>query len=270
MAPPEFHAAPPPPGGLDPVVRFPLRLKVLLALALAGLCLMLSLSALLPTLVIEHFDRQEERRMHADTLRVGQALSSELASLSTYVANWSTWDDTYAYVHRPTRAYQTSNLVPSSFEAGRLNLLVFLDRRGRVVTARAYDLAAHRPVPAATLTREVLRGPRPLLMPRGETDTRQGVVTLPSGAWLLAARPILTSAGGGPAAGTLIMGRQLTPALLGDLKRDARLSLQVEPAAPGPGAPGGVLVRARDAARLEGRTLVRDLAGRPSLALVVG
>ena len=114
-------------------MRFPLRLKVLLSLALAGLCLMGSLGALLPTLVVTRFDRQEERRMHADTLRVARALGTELESLGTYVLNWSAWDDTYAYVGRPTRAYEASNLIPGSFEAGRLNLIVFLNRQGDLV-----------------------------------------------------------------------------------------------------------------------------------------
>ncbi|WP_102126960.1 putative bifunctional diguanylate cyclase/phosphodiesterase [Deinococcus planocerae] len=257
------------------VARFSLRLKVLLALALAGLCLMGTLGALLPTLVVTRFNRQEERRMHADTLRVAEALGTELETLSTYVLNWSAWDDTYAYVGRPTRAFEASNLIPGSFEAGRLNLILFLNRRGDLVTARAYDLVGHRLVPAGGLGQEVLRRAGSFLRPRGEADTRQGIVTLPSGSWLLAARPILTSTGQGPSAGTLVMGRRLTPTLLRDLKRDAGLSLSLTPAPASLAervarAPGGVLVQARDERRLEGFTVVRDLAGRPSLALVVG
>lgn len=256
-------------------IRFSLRLKVLLSLALAGLCLMGSLGALLPTLVVTRFDRQEERRMREDTRRVVRALSTELESLSTYVLNWSAWDDTYAYVQRPTPAFETSNLIPGSFEAGRLNLIVFLNRRGELVTSQAYDLAEHRLVPADGLTRELLRRAAPLLRPRGEEDMRRGIVTLPTGSWLLAARPILTSAGRGPSAGTLVMGRRLTPTLLSELKRDAGLTLTVM-STPGrlaervAQAPGRVLVQARDERWLEGFTVVRDLAGRHSLALVVG
>ena len=91
----------------QPSIKFPLRLQVLLALALAGLCLMVTLGYLLPRLVVTRFDRQEEARMHEDTLRVTQALQTELKSLSTFVVNWSSWDDTYAYIRRPTRAYET-------------------------------------------------------------------------------------------------------------------------------------------------------------------
>ncbi|CAM3622733.1 Diguanylate cyclase [Deinococcus saxicola] len=256
-------------------IRFPLRLKVLLALAGAGVCLMVTLGALLPTLVVTRFDRQEEQRMHADTLRVRGALQTELSTLSTYVLNWSVWDDTYNYVQRLNRDYEASNLISGSFEAGHLNLIIFLNRRGEAVTGRAYDLARQRQVPAAGLTREVLRRAGTFLIPRGENDTRQGAVTLSSGPWLLAARPILTSAGRGPPAGSLIMGRQLTPALLSELKRDAGLTLRVGPA---PGAlaaqvaraPSGVLVRPRDDSRVEGFIVIPDLTGRPALALVVG
>ncbi|WP_216324449.1 putative bifunctional diguanylate cyclase/phosphodiesterase [Deinococcus aestuarii] len=264
-----------PPSRSRRAVWFSLRLKVLLSLALAGLCLMGSLGALLPTLVVTRFDRQEERRMHADTLRVARALETELESLSTYVLNWSAWDDTHAYVQRPSRAYEASNLIPGSFEAGRLNLIVFLNRRGDLVTTQAYDLAGHRLVPSEELTGELLRRSGSLLRPQGEEDMRRGIVTLASGSWLLAARPILTSAGRGPSAGTLVMGRELTPTLLRELKRDAGLALTVMPTPERlvervARAPGGVLVQARDEGRLEGFTVVRDLAGRPSLTLMVG
>jgi diguanylate cyclase (GGDEF)-like protein len=256
-------------------IRFPLRLQVLLALALAGLCLMATLGDLLPRLVVTRFDHQENQRMQANTLRVAKALQTELTSLGTFVVNWSSWDDTYQYVLRPTRAYETSNLMPTSFEPSRLNLMLFLDRRAQVVQARAYDLNTQQLVPVAGLAREVLnRGGRELI-PTGDQQVRQGIVMLSSGPWLLAARPILTSTGQGPSVGTLVMGRQLTPTLLNDLKRDADLSLSLAPAsatfvAKVDAAPTGVLSQVVGADRLISYKVVHDLGDRPSLTLMVG
>ena len=258
-----------------PSIKFPLRLQVLLALALAGLCLMVTLGALLPRLVVTRFDRQEEARMHDDTLRVTQALQTELTSLSTFVMNWSNWDDTYAYVRRPTQAYETSNLTAPSFESIRINLLLFLNRRGKVVKASAYDLLNKKLVPGNELARAVLdRGGRDLI-PVGTQDSRQGIVMLPSGPWLIAARPVLTSASSGPSAGTVVMGRQLTSTLLRDLKRDAKLSLTVTPATADmvtriSRAAAGVLISVNGPNNLAGQTLVRDLSGQATLVLNVG
>jgi diguanylate cyclase (GGDEF)-like protein len=258
-----------------PSIKFPLRLQVLLALALAGLCLMVTLGVLLPRLVVTRFDRQGASRMHDDTLRVSQALQTELKSLSTFVVNWSNWDDTYTYVRRPNRAYETSNLTAPSFESIRINLMVFLNLRGEVVNASAYDLQTKKLVPGDQLTREILARNRRDLIPIGTQDSRQGIVMLSSGPWLVAAHPILTSDSKGPSVGTVIMGRQLTPALLRDLKRDVKLSLTLTPVSADvtahmSEAASGVFISVQGTNSLVGQTIVRDLRGRPTLVLNVG
>ena len=257
------------------IIKFPLRLQVLLALGLAGLCLVATLGALLQLVVVTRFDHQEQQRMQANTLRVDRALQTELTSLSTFVVNWSSWDDTYQYVLRPSRTYETSNLMPSTFESSKLNLMLFLNQRGQTVQARAYDLKTRKLVSAAGLAREVLeRGGRELI-PGDEQGVRQGIVMMSSGAWLFAARTILTSTGKGPSVGTVVLGRQLTPILLSDLKRDVQLSLSLTPAPASlvariRQAPAGVLTEAVSADRLLGYRIVRDLSGRMALALSVG
>ncbi len=265
-----FHMTP-----FQSTIKFPLRLQVLLSLGLAGLCLMATLGALLPRVVVTRFDHQEDQRMRADTFRVAQALQTELKSLSTFVVNWSSWDDTYQYVLRPTRTYETSNLMPSTFESSRLNLMLFLDRRGRTVQARAYDLETQKLVSGTGLAREVLERAGRDLIPGGGQDVRQGIVTLSSGPWLFAARPVLTSAGKGPPVGTVVLGRQLTPFLLSELKRDAHLSLSLTPAPASlvariRRAPAGVPTEVVSADRLLGYQVVPDLSGRQDLALTVG
>ena len=79
--------------------------------------------------------------MHDDTLRVTQALQTELKSLSTFVVNWSDWDDTYAYVQSSYSSVRNIELTAPSFESIRINLLLFLNRRGEVVKASAYDFS---------------------------------------------------------------------------------------------------------------------------------
>ncbi|ULH17992.1 bifunctional diguanylate cyclase/phosphodiesterase (plasmid) [Deinococcus sp. KNUC1210] len=255
-------------------IRVPLRVQVFGALASTGLLLLVTLGVLLPKFVVTRFDEQELARMDTDTLRVAAALNTELDSLNTFVLNWSNWDDTYHYVQHPNRAYETSNLVPDSFKAARLNLMLFLDSYQQLVHVSAYDLTDQKLVPGDALAHEVLRRYRRELLPNSPQSSRQGIVMLSSGPWLLAARPILTGSGHGPAAGTLIMGRQLTPTLLRDLKRDPALSLTVTRAPKGLSArmihsPGDVLTEAVSDTQVLGRTLVHDLAGAPTFLLSV-
>jgi len=258
-----------------PRVHFSLRLQVFLALALAGLCLMTALLAVLPRLVTARFDRQETQRMYADTSRVAQAVRSELESLSMFVINWSNWDDTYAYVVYPTRTYETSNLVPSTFESSKLNLMLFLNRRGEIVNATSYDLQSKKEMPADRLAHQLLQRTGRELIPASEQDHRQGIVMMPSGPWLFAARSILTSTGKGPSVGTMVLGRELTPSLLSDLKRDSTLSLAVLTAPPAQArqiarSPEKILIEPETASRIQGMTVMSDLSGRPNLLVKVG
>ncbi|UQN09060.1 bifunctional diguanylate cyclase/phosphodiesterase [Deinococcus sp. QL22] len=254
-------------------IRFPLRLKVLAALALAGMGLMFVVAALLPRLVLARFDEQEKARMRQNTQRAAQALQSEQKNLSTFVLNWSVWDDTYRYVQRPTRDYEKNNLVPSSFEAAAVNLFVYFTPQGQLVSAWFYDLNRQRFEPATSLATEIKRVSPSLLTFRNLEDVQEGLVTLSGKPWLLAARPIVTSAGKGPAAGTIVMGKALTPLLLDTLKRDSQLTLQVQVTSEARARvtlePGEIFVQPLNQQRIEGQLQLLDFQQRASLILKV-
>lgn len=264
-------------------VRFSLRLKVLLALGGAGLGLGLLLWAGLPGLIVDRFDRQEAERMQLDTRRAALAVEQEVQQLSTFMLNWTVWDETYRYVQRPTRAYEQVNLGPPTFESAGVNLFVYYTPQQRVVSAWAYDLERRRFVSAAPLLAGVARFSGLLLaLPRLDSE-RSGLALLAGDPWLLAARPVVTGAGTGPAAGLMVMGKRLTPAALAEIQRDPRLTFRIGPAAgtvPAAVAPAAspsgtapaerpILVQALSEERLEGRTLLPDLRGQPSLLLRV-
>ncbi|MEW6420290.1 MAG: EAL domain-containing protein [Deinococcota bacterium] len=249
-------------------LRFSLRLKVLAALGLAGLCLMLVLAALLPGLIVARFDRQETERMREETQRARRAIASELANLGTYVLNWTVWDETYEYVQHPNRDYERSNLTPPTFQSARVNLFLYIDRRRRLISAWNYDLEHQRFVPAAPVAAQVMRSSAVLLQFPGPQAVRAGLLMLSDGPWLLAARPVLTGAGTGPIAGSMVIGKRLTPAVLNELKLDPRLSLQLQAARP-TDATGEISVQPLSEWQLEGQTRLLDLYGQPSLLLRV-
>ncbi|WP_272976119.1 putative bifunctional diguanylate cyclase/phosphodiesterase [Deinococcus geothermalis] len=249
-------------------LRFSLRLKVLAALGLAGLFLMLLLSALLPRLIVARFDRQETGRMREETQRARRALASELANLSTYVLNWTVWDETYRYVQHPTRDYERSNLTAPTFQSARVNLFLYFDRRRELISAWNYDLEHQRFVSAAPVAAQILPASAVLLQLPGLQAVRAGLLMLSDGPWLLAARPVLTGAGTGPIAGSMVIGKRLTPAVLNELKRDPRLSLQLQAVRPTDGTEE-ISVRPLSEWQLEGQTRLLDLYGQPSLLLRV-
>jgi len=90
--------------------------------------------------------------------RTLNALQQEQTNLDILLSDWASWDDTYEYIENLNSDYEEANIAPSAFETLRLNLMIFINKKGKVVKAIYFDLDSLR----AGLSR---RPPRP--------DTRQ-------------------------------------------------------------------------------------------------
>jgi len=258
-------------------VRF--RVPLLLVLILAGLIAALYLSA---RFVLERsFTALEQELVDRNVVRAAGALAETVEALDTRCVDWAAWDETYEFVVDRNQEYIRTNLVDTTFVNQRFNLMVFTDTRGRVVFAKAFDLAAGVAAPLPPGLRAHLV-PGALVFPeQADQHSRvAGLLVLPEGPLLVAARPILTSEYGGPVRGTLIVGRFLDAEETARLAAVTRLSLEFRrPDDPGlPAdlreaaaalAPGQRLVRPLDRYRVAGYALLEDVYSRPALLLRV-
>lgn len=258
-----------------------LRLKIPLTAGLVLACVMAALYLVAWQVLGHSFAELEDRTVRSNVERALAALHESLEALDTRCVDWAAWDDTYAFMEDRDEEYIRSNLVDTTFMNQRFNLMLFVDTAGRLVFGKAFDLEAGVEAPLPAGLREHLVPGAPLLRhgPDGRSGTK-GVLMLPAGPMLVAARPILTSEYGGPVRGTLIIGRFLDRDEIARLAATTRLSLEFRrPDVPDLPAewrealaalrPGGILVRPLDAERVAGYTLVSDVYGRPALALGV-
>lgn len=184
-----------------------------LILTLLGLAVLLT--ALFVTshiILLDSYRQLEKQQTRRNVERVRDALASELDNLDRAANDWASWDDSYAYIAERNQDYRASNLVPSTFSQLSINLMAFVHSDGGLVYAGHYDrdTAEAWPVP------ESFRRRLPdLLRLRGAEERFKGIILLPKGPLLFAARPILTSEKQGPSRGTLIMGRYLDDAEVG-------------------------------------------------------
>jgi signal transduction histidine kinase len=157
--------------------------------------------------------------------------------------------------------------------------MVFLDREGRVVFQKAYDLHARqgRPMPVE-LTDHLT--PARLLAQVGRTDgSLLGLLGLGRTVVLVAVEPIVTSERQGPPRGALVFGRQLDAAELQRLARttlsslegyalaDSRLPAEVRALLAARPATDPIVVRPVDPETLVGYAILRDVYGEPALVL---
>ncbi len=255
-----------------------LRQKTLLIIGLTLVGLMAAMYLTSKIILVTGLREAEEHAVCENVRRLQAAYAEGLEELNTPAGDWSKWDDTCAFVEGRDPDYVRVNCTDESLATLKLNLLLILDKSGRTAFGTGFDLQteARTPVPAALGERLAPGGL--LLQPDASRPGLCGLILLPEGPLVVAARPILDSQGEGPSRGTLIFGRYLGSGLLEKLRRITRLSLAVTPLQGGLlprgfetlGAAASeppILVRPVSEQSVAGYTVLRDVSGQPCLLL---
>jgi len=236
--------------------------------------------------VMSGFLALEQRDTKDSASRVQDALVQRIDGLDRTMSNWSSWDDTYAWIEDHNAAFVESNLGGSVFGQMGASLLVFVDQDGAVVWARSADLASGTvkdSIPSDMAP--FIAGGSKLMTHPDLTAAVKGIVNLSEGPLLVVSRPILTSDGKGPSHGTMVMGRFLDAAEVATLSDLAHVSLSltqfadgrvpasapadVKSVASGLSAAVPVAAAPLDEKRVEGYALMSDLDGKPAIILRV-
>ena len=231
-----------------------LRRKVLFIIAATFAVLIAAVYLASRTILLDGILAMEQSLGRRDVERCTAFIRQELAHMDRLANDYASWNDTYEYVADPAghREYIRANMIDTTFENLKLNLLIIVDREGRIVFGRGYDLREKREMPVPPAIGPHLREGTPLFLAGGALDGRFGVILLPAAPLLVAAHPILRSDESGPARGTLVMGRYFNAA--GSKPHDEYLDAPIE-------------ARRADDADLpeEFRRAARRLAGRISV-----
>ena len=257
-----------------------IRLKTLLLIAGTTVVLLILLYSLSLAIVLGRFAELEKRDARRALEQALNALGNEIGELDTFNHDWAAWDDTYAFILDRNPEYLEANLRDETFSGAKISLMMFVNRAGEVVFAKAYDWRRLRrlPLPAEVMAR--IRAGERLLQPVDEELEHSGLFLASPWPLLLSSHPILTSTLQGPGRGSLIMGRRLDTEEIAELAETTRLSLEfrrldgelpedyrvVLPALKA-GADG--VVHPLDSARIAAYGLVRDYYGEAALVLRV-
>ena len=258
-----------------------LRKKTLSIVSLILVSLLAVLYASSATIVLRGFARVEEDDTRKNVQRVLDAYADEVAKLDITAGDWATWDATYAFIEDHNQQYIDENVSEATTARLGLSVLIYLDRAGQLVISQGFDADSGKatPLPASLLPHLNLSDQ--LLQARDGNGGVTGVIMLPEGPLMVAARPILTSDGSGPSRGTLIMGHYLDAKLVAQIGRRTHVDLsvhladatslpddiqQIRTSLFGSAAP--VVQPWRDSL-IAGYTIVRDIYGQPALIVRV-
>ncbi|PIR83169.1 hypothetical protein COU19_01875 [Candidatus Kaiserbacteria bacterium CG10_big_fil_rev_8_21_14_0_10_56_12] len=215
-------------------MRIRRKMFIIIGSAFVGILLIFAFSGIL---LLRGFSSAEDQEVRGNVLRAAGVFNSAVDNLAIKIYDWSAWDDTYAFIADHNKAYIASNLTSESLQSIGVNMMLFIDRSGTLVEAKNIDMTtlADLPLPPGLLP--YLEQGSPLFEYTDLTGVRKGVIALPSGLLLVAARPIETSTQDGPIRGTLIFGKYIDQAFVAELSRTIDFPLTLEAYSKAPQSP---------------------------------
>ncbi len=173
------------------------------------------------TIVLKSFRALEKEDSLDHLKRIASAINNELDALNAWAGDYATWDDTYRFMQDGNAEFVASNMTDSSLSQLKIDLIAFVRPNGEIVLAKTVSNKRSQPQPFPPDLLPHLAADSPLIQLLSAGSAKQGILSLAT-PLMIVARPILTSNGNGPTAGSLIMGRFLNAAeiaRLGNLSR---------------------------------------------------
>ncbi len=218
---------------------------------------------------------------HTDTLehmeRVQENIKTEQGYLDNIIQDWASWNDSYIFIKDGNQQFIDSNIQNGTFTGLKINMIVFVNKTGSVVYAKALDLHTEQeePVPVDFL-KLIENG---TVLTKSENDRISGIVLLDKNPMFISCHPILTTKNEGPVRGTVIFGRYFDSSLTNSLKVAAKyplLTYRVNKDMPSElktkkeifyDDPDAIILERVDEKIISGYFELRDITGQPALIM---
>lgn len=245
--------------------------KIILVLAIVFGLYTILLYSFVRLVIVPTFNRLQEADAAEEVARCGLLLEKEVAITKSLCMDWAAWDDAYRFVSDRNEEFIQSNLQFGAFISNKNNGIIFLDRNGKIVWGKAYDLttgediAISELIPDSIFTTPYLRGHDPA------DTTKSGLVLTSRGPLIVSMCPIITSKREGPVRGDLLMCRILTRKSISELsesfgRRFTLLPIDEKVFAPEEGKDYSITKDGKDHIKI--CKAVNDIFGRPTMMII--
>lgn len=204
-----------------------IRTKVLVWLAALFVVLGVVELSIQQRVLMPSFAELERNEARTAMRRIGYAMDLSLDRLEINATDWGNWADTYHFVHTRDPLFVSSNMTAVALRQLNLNTMLITDETGSVVMRSARNLESGRPIDLDLAKLDSLPADFPWRRQISEGKSAKGLLSTNLGILMLAASPVLDGNGGGPARGTVIVGRLLNEAEVLALGAQAQVEVQM-------------------------------------------
>lgn len=167
----------------------------------------------------------EDKYTRKQVKQVANALSQDIFQLKSFNQDYAGWNATYVFVKDRNSNYIEENLIDETFSTNGWNVFVLIDKEGKVVYEKGYDLENEKEVPMSKSLLKHLNIQLPLLRSSKIGNCASGIISLPEGHMMLSSHPVVTSGFKGPIRGWLVIGRIIDSNKISELSKQTGLEI---------------------------------------------
>lgn len=171
------------------------------------------------------FQALEQEALHADVLRLANAVEQQLGTLNEVAREWSYWDEMARYTQTRNPVFAAENFAPAELKTSNLVGLAVFDRSGKAISLSSSDSAA------GVLFDNITQAQSPTLqtlLQAGQKDApRCGLAQEGRVRLMLCKHPVNTSTASGPTLGTVLIARVFDAASMDLLRQASRLNIDI-------------------------------------------
>ena len=182
--------------------------------------------------VMPSFAQLERADAQTAMRRIVYGLDRTLTELELLATDWGNWEDTYRFVGDHNSAFVAANISNIALRQLNVNVLMIVDRDGKLVEARDLNLETDEPLGLELTSRRELPADFPWRTNLRTATAVRCLLRTTRGILLIAAAPVLDGHGNGPSRGMVVIGRLLSPAVVKSLGAQAQVALALLPPDP--------------------------------------
>ena len=175
------------------------------------------------------FASLETRAVQDNVARIEHALALILDQINTSNSNWSWWSEAYAFARDPHDDFVRKYFYDDFHTENDVSLVVFFDASGARIWGKCFDLEKKEVLPLDELLGKPFSLDPAFLAHDGPLAFQTGFLRTRHGPMALSSRPVHDSAGNGPSAGTIVMGRFLDAQVLERVHRHTQVAFDLLP-----------------------------------------
>ena len=160
-------------------------------------------------ILMRSFTKLESDFARENVERASSAIANEINILDHTTSEYGSWDQTYAFSHDKNAKYPKSEFPSSTFLQLKINFVAIFDERGDLLFSKGFEPERGGDTFLPVGLKDQLKPDSKLVRHASPDSHISGIIMLPDGPALVDSRPILTSDGHGPVAGSVVMGRWL-------------------------------------------------------------